>query len=91
MADGSPSIPSSVQKCKMLVMTTPENFAETRAFFAKHNYFGGNQDSFIFFQQQMLPALDTNGKIMLKSYTNIKLAPNGNGALLEAIRSNDEV
>ena len=65
MADGSPSIPSSVQKCKMLVMTTPENFVETRAFFAKHNYFGGNQGSFIFFQQRMLPAVDSQGKILM--------------------------
>jgi len=39
----------------------------------------------------MLPALDTNGKILLSSYCRIKLAPNGNGALFETLKSNQEV
>ena len=75
----------------MFIMTSLENHEETVQFFRDNAFFGGRESSFVFFQQQMLPALDTNGKIMLKNYTNIKLAPNGNGALLEAIRSNEEV
>lgn len=39
----------------------------------------------------MLPALDTNGKILLKSYHEMQMAPNGNGALFAAIRSNQQV
>ena len=93
LADGTnvPVIPAEAQLCQMFIMTSPENHEETVQFFRDNAFFGGQESSFIFFQQQMLPALDTNGKIMLKNYTNIKLAPNGNGALLEAIRSNEEV
>ena len=39
----------------------------------------------------MLPAITTEGKIMLKTYCELKLAPNGNGALFEALKSNQEV
>lgn len=45
----------------------------------------------MFFPQQMLPALDTNGKILLQSYCQLKLAPNGNGALFEALKANQEI
>jgi len=36
----------------------------------------------------MMPAVDVDGKIFLKSFKEIKLAPNGNGAIFEAIKSN---
>ena len=75
----------------MFVMTSYENHEETVDFFRENNYFGGKESSFIFFPQQMLPALDTSGKIMLKSQSELKLAPNGNGALFEALRSNQSV
>ena len=75
----------------MFIMTSYENHDETVQFFKDNCFFGGAEESFIFFPQQMLPALDTDGKIMLKSYCELKLAPNGNGALFEAIRSNIEV
>ena len=71
--------------CTMFVMTSPDNHEETIQFFRDNAFFGGQESSFVFFPQQMLPALDTNGKIMLKSYTNLKLAPNGNGAFVLAL------
>ena len=93
LADGTsvPVIPEEARKCKMFVMTSHENHDETVQFFRDNAFFGGGEESFMFFPQQMLPALDTEGKIMLKSYCELKLAPNGNGALFEAIRSNTEV
>lgn len=86
-----PVVPEEAQQCKMFIMTSYENHDETVQFFKDNCFFGGAEESFIFFPQQMLPALDTDGKIMLKSYCELKLAPNGNGALFEAIRSNIEV
>ena len=86
-----PVIPAQAQKCQMFVMTSFENHEETVQFFKDNAFFGGQESSFVFFPQQMLPALDTSGKILLKSYCELKLAPNGNGALFEAIRSNIEV
>jgi len=39
----------------------------------------------------MLPAVDTDGKIMMSSRSSLKLAPNGNGALFDSLKSNREV
>ena len=77
--------------CKMLVMTTPENHQETVQFFKDNEYFGGFPENFVFFQQQMLPAVNFEGKILMQSPSQIKLAPNGNGALFDAIKNNSEV
>ena len=83
--DGRTVIPAEAETCKMLVMCTHENYGDTRAFFAQHNYFGGQESSFVFFKQRMLPAVSTEGKIYMKSKEEIALAPCGNGALLDAI------
>ena len=40
----------------------------------------------------MLPAIDHNtGKILMKDKNKLQLSPNGNGALFEAINSNEIV
>ena len=39
----------------------------------------------------MLPAVDENGKILMSSVSSLKLAPNGNGALFDSLKSNREV
>lgn len=36
----------------------------------------------------MLPAIDKDGKILMKSNCEMQLSPNGNGALLDSIMSN---
>ena len=92
-ADGInlPVVCPSVLNCKMFIMTNHENHAETVKFFADNAYFGGQESSFVFFPQQMLPALDKDGKILMKKHCNIKLAPNGNGAMFESIKSNESV
>ena len=86
-----PVVPDAAQTCTMFVMTSFENHDETVNFFKENNFFGGNQNSFVFFPQAMLPAVDTNGKIMMASQSSLKLAPNGNGALFVSLRSNKEV
>ena len=86
-----PLIPPAALQCKMFIMTSFENHDETVQFFKENGYFGGQESSFVFFPQQMLPAVDTNGKIMMRKHTNIKLAPNGNGAFFEALKSNASV
>ena len=78
-------IPKEVQKCRMFVMTSYENHVETVQFFKQNFYFGGDESSFVFFPQTMLPALTTEGKIMMSSKGTLKLAPNGNGALFDAL------
>jgi len=69
-------------------MTSANNHAETVDFFTDNNFFGANPKQITFFQQTMLPAMDTEGKIIMKSATEIALGPNGNGAVFESINSN---
>lgn len=86
-----PRIPASCQKCIMFVMTSYENHEETVEYFRDNAFFGGEESSFVFFSQTMLPAVDTSGKILMKNYHDIKLAPNGNGALFDALKNNGNV
>jgi len=46
---------------------------------------------FEFFPQAMLPAVDLEGKIMMHSPSEIKLAPNGNGGFFDSIVKIDSV
>lgn len=52
----------------MLVMTSALNHKETTQFFKDNKYFGGEASSFIFFSQAVIPAVDTDGKIIMKSH-----------------------
>ncbi len=67
------------------VMTSATNDAETRAFFEQHRYFGLAAADVFFFRQRMLPALDTEGRILLREPHALFLAPNGHGGTLEAL------
>lgn len=58
--------PEHVQ-CKMLIMTSPENHEDTVRFFHEKEYFGGFRENFVFFQQQMMPAVNFEGKILMSS------------------------
>ena len=63
----------------LFIMTSLENNQETRAFFREHDYFGYSAANIWFFVQEQLPALDTNGRLMLAPGGRILTAPNGNG------------
>lgn len=67
-------------------MTSPENHDEIVKFFEENDYFGAFKRNFFFFKQQMLPAVNLEGKILMECPSSIKLAPNGNGALFDAIK-----
>lgn len=66
------------------VMTSPANDADTREFFAEHDHFGLDPGTVHFFSQAMLPALDTEGRIMMSAKHELFLAPNGHGGVLAA-------
>ena len=63
----------------LFIMTSVDNHDETTAFFEKHNYFGYSRDNVWFFQQEQLPTVDTDGKLMLSEVGKVSTAPNGNG------------
>lgn len=63
----------------LFIMTSIENNRDTREFFAEHDYFGYDRDFIWFFEQEQLPATDTEGKLLLAAPGRIATAPNGNG------------
>lgn len=63
----------------LYIMTSTVNNDDTVAFFKEHNYFGYPEDYVKFFIQEMVPALDYDGRILLKSDCELVLSPNGNG------------
>ncbi|MEL6905115.1 MAG: UTP--glucose-1-phosphate uridylyltransferase [Planctomycetota bacterium] len=69
------------------VMTSRANDAATRAFFAEHDRFGFAESDVVFFSQDMLPALDLEGRIVLSAPGEVFLAPNGHGGTLAALRT----
>lgn len=69
------------------VMTSPANHERTQEIFASANYFGLDAEQVQFFSQAMLPALDTQGRILLASEGQLFMAPNGHGGVLAALRT----
>ncbi|WP_010274155.1 UTP--glucose-1-phosphate uridylyltransferase [Paenibacillus senegalensis] len=70
------------------IMTSPENDAETRSFFAEHHYFGYDENSIYFFEQGVFPAIDDKGKVLLARKDEIVMAPSGNGDCFPALKRN---
>ena len=60
-------------------MTSEKNNDETVAFWKEKNYFGYPAQYVRFFKQDMAPAVDLSGKVILEGKANIALSPNGNG------------
>jgi UDP-N-acetylglucosamine/UDP-N-acetylgalactosamine diphosphorylase len=67
------------------IMTSPLNDAETRKFFHERNYFGYPRSHIFFFEQGMLPAIDTEGKILMSGTDELALVPDGNGGCFQAM------
>jgi UDP-N-acetylglucosamine/UDP-N-acetylgalactosamine diphosphorylase len=68
------------------VMTSPANHDATRAYFEAERFFGLARDDVHFFSQDMLPAMDRDGRILLASESALFLAPNGHGGVLLAMQ-----
>ena len=63
----------------LFVMTSEKNDEDTREFFEENKYFGYNPEYVHFFIQEMAPAVDPDGKILLEEKGRIATSPNGNG------------
>ncbi len=61
------------------IMTSDKNHQATTKFFKAHNYFGYNPDYVCFFQQEMAPASDYEGRVYMEEKGRISTSPNGNG------------
>lgn len=69
------------------VMTSPANDAETRGYFEERDFFGLPTEDVFFFAQDMLPALDDEGRMLFAAEDSLFLAPNGHGGCLIGLRN----
>ena len=77
------NLKESVAKCGAIVplyiMTSDKNHEQTVSFWKEHDYFGYPKTEVKFFKQEMAPAVDYDGKIILETKDMPALSPNGNG------------
>ncbi|MDZ7261772.1 MAG: UTP--glucose-1-phosphate uridylyltransferase, partial [candidate division KSB1 bacterium] len=67
------------------IMTSEANHQQTKEFFQRHNNFG--LPEVFFFQQDMVPSVDTKGKLLLEARDRIVTSPNGHGGSLSALKN----
>ena len=79
------------QKCGAIVplyiMTSDKNHEQTTSFWKEHNYFGYPETEVKFFKQDMAPAVDYDGKIILERKDTPALSPNGNGGWFGSLQN----
>ena len=66
-------------------MTSEHTKEPTEKFFKEHNYFGLKAKDVMIFEQNTLPCLDFNGKILLDQPYRVARSPDGNGGVYAAI------
>ncbi|MDT8391319.1 MAG: UDPGP type 1 family protein [Lentisphaeria bacterium] len=69
-----------------VIMTSPMNDADTRAFFKHNRFFGLDPADIIFCPQGTMPAFDMGGKLILSARDSLALSPNGHGGSLLTLR-----
>ncbi len=67
------------------VMTSPANQGATAEFFEQQGFFGLPREDVTFFSQDMLPALDEDGRLLFSAPEALFVAPNGHGGSLLAL------
>ena len=68
------------------IMTSDKNHNQTTAFWKEHGYFGYDEKDVHFFKQDMAPAVDFDGKILLETKDTPALSPNGNGGWFSSLQ-----
>ncbi len=63
----------------LFIMTSIENYDDTRNFLEAHHYFGYDSSYVWFFRQEQFPVTDPEGRLLLAAPGRIATAPNGNG------------
>ena len=69
----------------LYIMTSDKNNEQTRAFFEEHNFFGYNKDFVKFFVQEMVPAVDFAGNVLVEAEDSLAMSPNGNGGWFSSL------
>ena len=69
----------------LYIMTSETNDEQTREFFREHDFFGYNPDYVKFFVQEMVPAVDFDGNVLVEAEDSLAMSPNGNGGWFKSL------
>ncbi|KAF1742337.1 hypothetical protein MXB_844, partial [Myxobolus squamalis] len=68
------------------IMTSESTASQIKKYFEENDFFGISKDDIMFFEQNVVPCFNLEGKILMSDRNRIAYAPNGNGSLFEALR-----
>lgn len=74
-------------KITWYIMASEHTKVPTAEFFKKHDHFGLNEEDIVYFEQGRLPCFDFDGKIFLDEKYHLSSAPDGNGGLYRALKT----
>jgi UDP-N-acetylglucosamine/UDP-N-acetylgalactosamine diphosphorylase len=74
-------------KIPWILMVSETNRQQTTGFFQSNNYFGLDPGYVRFIQQEMFPAIDQKGRILLREKSRVFLSPSGHGGTFSAIKN----
>ena len=66
---------------RVAFMVSDLNYDKIHLFFKKNNFFGLKKNQIDFFNQELFPFLDDEGKLLFKEDGSLELTPNGNGCI----------
>ncbi len=81
----SESADAAGRSLHLFIMTSESNHDETVSFLKEHRYFGYDPEYVHFYRQEMAPAVDRSGRIILESRGRIASSPNGNGGWFRSL------
>jgi len=74
-------------KIPWYIMTSRDNDAAIRSYFAANDYLGFSPNDIMFLTQRMVPTLTPEGRLMLANKCHIAMSPDGHGGALYALAS----
>lgn len=71
----------------LFIMTSDKNHEDTVAFLKEKHYFGYDKNYIYFFQQDMAPASDYDGRVYMEEKWQMSTSPNGNGGWYTSMKN----